>query len=277
MYTNEHRKGINHNYRKFIVLTYRRSGANYFLELLRSHHQIVAFANLYEKNKLGFIYPGYPRFDCKKTLEYRDKKPVDFLNKIIFGNYHENIRTVGFKIIYEIDQPAVLDYLRSMPDLKVIILQRQNLLRVHLSDMIAKSTNKWHALLKEHEGWVKESGLDSRIRVIENKSDPILPPDFKIELDYNKCLDEFLYITRLTEKFDAFFNPANTLALKYENILDDQTKETKKVLDFLGADEQLLTSRLIRINNRPLHDVISNYADLKEKFKGSAWEKFFEE
>ena len=131
-YTNEHLKGNNKSYQKFIILTYRRTGANYFLDLLRSHSAIVAYATLFENGKLGFVYPGYPNPRSKQTLEYRDKYPREFLKKRIFRNFNENIKAVGFKMVYKTGHPQILEYIRTLPEVKIIHLQRRNIQLIQL-------------------------------------------------------------------------------------------------------------------------------------------------
>lgn len=276
-YTNEHLKGNNHEYQKFIVLTYRRSGANFFLDLLRSHPQIVAYAGLFEKDKVAFFYTGYPPVDCKSTLKYRDKYPVEFLQKRVFGTYSDAIKSVGFKIIYELKQQQVLEYLRAMPDLKIIHLQRKNLLRLHLSDKIAATTNKWHAVSKEHEQWVNAVGDGQRGRLVDDPQHSILPDDLKITLNYQECLKEFEKITRLRNEFKGFFMQQSLLDVYYEDLLTNLSTETTKVLSFLNVENQDLNSRFLKINNKKISDLITNYAQLKNEFAGSEWAQFFED
>ena len=276
-YTHPHLNGENDSYQKFFLLTYRRCGANYFLDLLRSHPNIVSFAGLYEKNKLGFSYPGYPQVSDKRTVRYRDHYPIEFLKKRIYRNYSSEIKAVGFKLIYETRHPSVLEYLKQSEDVKLIHLQRRNLLRVHLSDMIAKKTQKWHVLSKEHEQEIKKIDAESFISYSHEKKDTILPDEFKIELLYENCISEFEKITQLIEHFQKFFSKNKVHVIYYEDLIENLEEETRKVQEFIGVENKALTSRFIRINNKKLSDVISNYYELKEKFNGSPWEKFFDD
>jgi len=275
-YTNEHLNGNNRTYQKFILLTYRRTGANYLLDLLRSHPDIVAFATMFEYGKLVYVYPGYPSLHCKKTLKYRDKYPFEFLKKRVFRNYSHNIKAVGFKMVYETRHPEVLEYIKNKMDIKVIHLQRKNLLRVYLSDTIASTTNTWHILSKEHEQFVKDIGAESRVRIIEKNDLPVSADDFKIALKYKDCLKEFIKISNYTKKFKNYFKPEQVLNIYYEDLLVNFNEEIRKVQDFLGVEYRVLTSRFIKINRKKLSDTISNYTELKEKFAGSKWEVFFE-
>ena len=276
-YSNENLNGNNTSYQKFIVLTYKRTGSNYFLDLLRSHHKIVSFGSLYGRKSPAFLYPGYPPVTCKKTLNYRNNHPIKFLEKKVFRNYSKNIHAVGFKLNYENNYQGVMEYLKNIPNLKVIHLLRRNLLRLYLSDMIAANINKWHAINKEHLQFTRDIGAESRVQIIEEVNKSVLPDNFSIELKYEDCLVEFINISNYIKKFQNCLNPDQTLVVYYEDLLINQGEEMRKVLSFLGVDNLLLTSRFVKINNKKLSMIISNYFELKKKFANSEWELFFDE
>ena len=269
--------GNNKTYQKFVLLTYRRTGANYFHDLLRSHKAIVAYAAMYEQGRIGFIYPGYPSPYNKCLLKYRNNYPIDFLNHRIFGNYSHNIKAVGFKIVYETAHPVVFEYLSKQTDVKFIHLQRRNILRLYLSDMIASKLNIWGAVARENENLFKNNKAESFTKVIEKNEDKVLPDDFTIKLDYEDCLKVFIKIKGFVEKYNNYFKPGQVVNLYYEDLLINPDKELEKIQKFLGVDYQKLTSRFIKINNQKLYDVIENYSDLKKRFTGTEWAVFFED
>ncbi len=276
-YTNKHLIGNNRSYQKFILLTYRRTGANYFLDMLRSHPAIIAFATMLEEGRTSFIYPGYPSPYCKRTIQYRNKYPIDFIDSRVFGNYSKDIDAVGFKIVYETGFPFVLDYLLKQPDVKFIHLQRRNTLRLYLSDMIATKTNVWGAVTKENEYLFKNNKAESFTKVVEKKENRILPDGFTIKLDYNECLKEFIKINEFANKYKNCFASDRIINIYYEDLLINLDEELIKVQDFLGVDYHSLSSRFIKINNSKLSDIIENYAELKGQFAESEWAVFFDE
>jgi hypothetical protein len=274
-YTNAHFNGNNRSYQKFILLTYMRSGSNHFLDLLRSHEQIISYGNLWGKG-LTYPYPGYPTPNSKRLMKYRKKYPVEFVNTKIYQAFNESIRAVGFKISYD-KPPQVLDYLRTLPDLKVINLQRVNLLDMHLSYLISRETKKTQALMKDDEQFVKDLGVLSRMKILEKATDPTLPENFKIEVNYEECFAQFEKISSHVEKFQDFFRPEQVLVVYYHDLVNDPAAVSRKVLDFLGVDQKPLKSRFIKINTKKPSEVISNYSQLKERFAGSKWEEYFKE
>lgn len=276
-YTHEHLNGNNLSYQKFILLTYKRTGSNYLSDLLRSHPQIVSFGSLFGKKNPAFLYPDYPSVTCKMTLNYRNNQPIEFLEKNVFRSYHQSIKAVGFKMNYDSEFHHVIEYLKQLPDLKVIHLIRNNYLKIYLSDMIASYLNKWHAINIEHKQFIESTGTESRVLSIEKNEQPILKDDFHLELKYEDCLNEFIKIKDHVENFRKYFKPEQTLDVYYEDLLKNSKNVTGQLLSFLNTDQIELTSRFVKINNKKSSEIISNFYELKKQFSGTEWEVFFEE
>jgi len=271
LFTNEHRKGTNKNYQKFILLTYRRFGSNYFLDLLRSHPEIVAFSGIFEKDRIAFIYNNYPEFRCKEAIKYRNKYPIPFLNKIIFGNYSDRINAVGFKLTFDNNTPEIFNYISENKNIKIIKLYRKNYLEAYLSNLIAENSNVWHYLKQDSEK-LKDTDLKQIIKFVNNESEI---ENIKLKLNYNECLKEFINLKNLTENSYKQFPKNNILNIYYEDLISNYSATINETLDFLGVPNQQLKSNFIKINNRKLSEVIINYDELKESFKGTEWFSFF--
>ncbi len=78
-------------------------------------------------------------------------------------------------------------------------------------------------------------------------------------------------------KYADFSPKENTLIIYYEDILNDRQEETGKALDFLGVDKLELKTMLKKINDKKLYDIVSNYTELKDKFKGTEWYQFLDD
>jgi hypothetical protein len=63
----------------------------------------------------------------------------------------------------------------------------------------------------------------------------------------------------------------------YEDLIQNQQQVTETLLNFLGVENKTLSSVLLKQNTRTLNDVIINYKELEEKFRGSKWAWFFTE
>lgn len=276
-YTNSHLNGSNENYMQFILLTYRRTGSNHLLDLLRSHPDIVAFSGLYEDKKLGFTYPGYPAFTDKATLNYRNFFPLDFLKSRIFRKYCDNVKAVGFKVIYEIRFKSVLKYLQSLPNLKVIHLQRNNLLEIVISDLLAKKTGIWHIVDNDCRNDAVKAGLDSKAKFVNKGTNAETLNGIRINIDYDYCLGEFRKIDNLRRRFDSVFHQNNMLHLSYDELMANPQQTCSRVLNFLEVEQRELSSRFFKINNLPKSGIVINYDSLKKKFEGTEWYSFFDE
>lgn len=276
-YTNEHFNGNNKNYQKFVLFSYRRSGTNFFLDLLRSHPEIVAYGGLFG-DKLGYIYKGYPMYNNKIILNYREKYPIGFLENNIYRSFSDKIKAVGFKITYE-KAPIIINHIKALDDIKIINLRRRNIFRMVLSNMIAVKTQKWHAVDSEYEELATEIKATSRVRIIddEKKGKSVLPDDFQIYIDYEECVKAMTEIKSYLIKYENFFPQNRTLVLYYEDILSNRKAQTDKALDFLGVEKFELNTKLKKINDKKLYDIIINYDELKTKFENTEWAKFLDD
>lgn len=290
-------KGIFENkpdYCKFIILGKGRSGSNFLRGLLNSHTQIITFGELFrDYNHIGWEFPDFEKhFESKELVElmqnhptkfledfvfkafpkeidfekYLQSKrmaaliqnhPTHFLERIIFKKRLSRVLAVGFKLFYyhaKLDSRQVIwDMLRERKDIKVIHLKRHNTLREILSLKKAFKTNRWTNITGNEE---------------EN---------FSIFLDYEECLREFTYAQQAKEEYELLFQEHSVLELVYEDLSNDYQGEMKRVQEFLGVVPEPVQPLTYKQSNQALPEAISNYFELKKKFKGTAWAEYFEE
>ncbi|NEQ73522.1 MAG: sulfotransferase [Okeania sp. SIO2C9] len=96
-----------------------------------------------------------------------------------------------------------------------------------------------------------------------------------VQLDYDDCLKQFEETKKWEEEYDSFFNKHQKIEVIYEKLVQDTVQETRRMQDFLGVKPQKLYSLTLKQNQGTLSERISNYYELKEKFKDSPWIKFF--
>jgi uncharacterized protein YdcH (DUF465 family) len=246
------------NYQKFLLLSRGRMGSNFLLTLLNNHPELVCYFEPFrkkfkEKRRLAIEQDG------KHYLEYNFFKP--------FPKY---INAVGIKMFYthgrypQLDESntgitsygPVWDYFVERLSIKVIQLTRANLLRVYLSEQKAKQSGDWHNFRGSNK--------------FKNNIGPI-------ELDYEHCRKAFQHIKQREMEFSELFRGHEKLDIQYDQLTTNRQETLREIQRFLGVTELHLTTPLMKQNSDSLADNITNYEELKAKFKGSEWEHFFEE
>lgn len=266
---NPHLKGDNLNYQRFIILASPRTGSNYLVSLLKSHTRVICYGEVINPKFAHFGYPGY---DQRRFVAFRDKYPVRFMEEMIFRKYSPSVAAVGFKIFYHHAREGRLKkiwpYLKELPDFKIIHLKRKNPLKSFLSYRLAKMTDIWQIYDASQSNNLLESALSMYRTAVMKET--------KIRLDYTECLNYFLRIQKRINQCNNFFKEKPILEVFYEDLDKDCLKEMERIQKFLNLETETLSSSLKKQNIRPLTETISNYWELKEKFKDTYWINFFD-
>ncbi|MEM8644159.1 MAG: sulfotransferase [Pseudomonadota bacterium] len=238
------------DYTRFVIVCRSRVGSNMLSSYLNSHANAVVKAEEF----------SFYRIKESDGLASRD--PAQHLAREVFCAYPASVKAVGFKLFYthgrRVDpgQPTVWELLRNDPELKVIHLVRNNILRSHLSEAIAFKTEKW-----------TQSG---RINSI--------PSDSKtVTLDADKCRKAFEKTEQGREEADQCFAAHERLDICYEDLASKPQATLRRVLPFLNLPPRRLGSYHSKQNPEPLSHLIENYAELEKQFSGTPWQRFFED
>lgn len=247
------------DYCRFIILGTARSGSNFLLGLLNSHSQIIAFGELFRSyDSIGWDLPDYdPYLQSRSLTSLMQSDPSRFLEEKVFRKFPKQISAVGFKIFYyhaqDDSRETVWTFLRDQKDIKVIHLKRSHTLRRILSLKKAHKTNRW----------TNTTGTEEE--------------ETAISLDYEECLKAFTEATEIKKQFDIHFEGHHKIDVSYEDLSDDYESEMKRIQEFLGVNYEVVKPSTYKQSNQPLSETISNYFDLKRKFKDTPWEEFFED
>ena len=210
-------------YNKFVIVTRSRTGSNLLVSMLNNHCDIEAYGEV------------FARLNNKSPKEVWDAT---------FGMKPEHIKHVGFKIFYyhPLDSRSqdMWTYLVSDKSIKVIHLQRENLLRVYVSRLIAGKTDIW-----KNESGGKE---------ITSK---------KVKVDTDEMLVDFKKTQSMIKKANGLFASHSTINISYESLASDKEREMAKVFNFLNVPNQNVASSLKQQNPEKLKDLIINYDDVK--------------
>ena len=251
--------GGHSDYCRFIILGTARAGSNFLRGLLNLHSQIIAFGELFRFcDSIGWDLPPYDQYlQSRSLIALMQSDPSRFLEKKVFRRFPKQISAVGFKIFYYHAQDdarrSAWAFLRDQRDLKVIHLKRNNTLRLTLSLKKAHLTDKWTDTTGGEED------------------------NLAIEFDYEECLQAFTQAPEVRKQYDIFFEGNDKIDVFYEDLYSDREREMKRIQEFLGVDYEVVKPSTYKQAKQPLSKAISNYFELKEQFRGTPWEEFFEE
>ncbi|MBE7443828.1 MAG: sulfotransferase domain-containing protein [Planctomycetia bacterium] len=248
------------DYCRFIILGRARSGSNFLRSLLNAHSQIVTFGELFRSyDSIGWEFPDHDQYlQYQSLISLMQSNPVGFLEKKVFRKFPKRILAVGFKLFYyhaqDNSRKAVWPYLKDQKDLKIIHLTRINTLKLILSLKKAFKSNRWTDIAGQGQ-----------------------EEDFVVSLDYKECLHEFTWSEEVKKQYDIYFEDSPKIDVFYENLSKNYNDEIRRVQEFLGINYEVARPSTYQQSKQPLSKSISNYFELKEKFKRTPWEKFFED
>lgn len=249
-------KRSHRDYVRFVLLGRSRTGSNFVRGLLNSHPQIIAYGEVFKTNeRVEWGLDEYP--GTAGELEMLQRDPTAFLEQALFRGYPNEIAAVGFKLFYyharENGLEALWPYLEAHNEIRVLHVKRRNMLRTHLSRARAVQTDRWANVSGEREA------------------------EQPITLDFNACLDDFTQTSQWEADYDRFFSAHPKYDVIYEDLLADFNQQATRIQDFLGVKRMKLEPDTYKQSQKPLSQAIANYQELKEKFAGTRWEKFFDE
>ncbi len=261
-YRNPLPEGSNYNYRKFIIVATQRTGSTFLMNILRSHSKIVCYDEIFMHN----IKPvwGFKRID-ENTHRMSVRHPVEYLEKIYFRNYSDNVKSVGFKLMYDqISHSNVKKILSTFGENDLIIhLKRKNKLRTYLSLKKADSTSVYHVLAS----YVPE--------VI--KGNPVSINKDPIYISRNEFMKFVTRVNRNEHLYNKLIYNNNHIDMYYEDLESNHFGQVANVIERLGLQHEELISINQKMNDKPLSYALSNYNELKNEFKNTDYSCYFDE
>jgi LPS sulfotransferase NodH len=243
-------------YTRFIILGRSRTGSNFLRGLIDSHPAVMSLGEVFRnREEIDFDNPDYLSSEAVLALYQSD--PVGFLETVIFRIVPQQISALGFKLFYYHARTppfdAIWPVLEADTNLHVIHIKRDNILRTHLSRENAQKSGRW----------VNTSG-DSEEQT-------------SYMLDFDECLRDFNQTREWEQTADQFFKHHPLLEVIYERLAEDPVSETARIQKFLGLEPHPLQARTYKQIQKPLTQSIQNYYELKARFTGTEWAKFFED
>lgn len=257
-------------YSKFVIISHLRSGTHMLRTLLESHPALVCQTEVFNSDDPALPFPlATPGKDILEQWVYRDFDPAIKSVGFVLQAYHP----WGLKAFPGIrENPSwgdIWDLLEAMPGLRVIHLWRENLLRRHLSHVMARQTGTWH-------NW--DPGRVAAITHLHTpQAGAVIPGDRpRVILDPDLLRVDFEEVEQLHRAVVRRFGSGQYLALSYEQLCRDSEGQGARLLEFLELPAQPLAAAVSRLENRPLPDSIQNFPALRALFADTRWAGFFD-
>lgn len=240
---------------QFVIIANERTGSNLLVSLLSSHPDIHQYGEIVGESILR-------QEDIHTKI--RNVGPVRYIKNGFRKRFYK--RAVGMKFLYHqlqaryaerwsIDElSGILNELREDKKIKIIHLKRRNRLKVLVSAELARLTKEY----------VK--------RDPNNKS-----PEIPMTLTPEKCTSFFQEIGENETYFETCFQSHETIDIYYEDLISDTKNVCRRVLDLLQVETCDLKSTTLKQSQKPLSERIQNYKELKQYFKNTPSEIFFED
>ncbi len=239
----------------FVIICRARTGSNFLTWLLDSHPNIWPLAEPFGPYELQKTWVQ------KQLIQHGLLTYLDHQLHPKAGNL-----MAGIKILYKQLEPGyaqewalaelsdVIPFFQTRQNLKIIHLKRRNRLRSFISTKIV-NLNQTFIL------------FDPKKR--DN--------DIVLELTVDECETAFRQIEQLEAYYDQCFAEHQVLELFYEELTTNTVAEGKRILAFLALDDRPLKAMTVKQNTRPLNQIVTNYAMLKQHFADTPWSCYFDE
>lgn len=227
----------NKNYKKFIIITYARTGSNLLMSYMDSHKNVEAKGELF------------------RNLEGKTTKQV--WNG--FFNYkNRKISNAGFKLFYthpfHTDDRSVWEIIENDRDIRIIHLVRKNKLRTYISGEIAKKTDKW----------------------TRKKNSKISTNDKRLEIDFSDFETRVSKIDQFEKEARERFKNHDFLEVCYEDLVSEKDNTMNAIFDFLSVERSLSKTSYKKQNSESLKDLVINFDDFVSNLSKSEFSYLLE-
>jgi LPS sulfotransferase NodH len=268
--------------RRFMVLASARTGSNLLLSLLSAHPGIKTYGELFNLDTLR-------RTDLLEALN----DPVLYLGKKVYADHRPEIAAVGFKMFYD---HLTDDYFRKLID----PAETSDRLRekfVQFSAFI-EANYDWPTLQKRFRDAWDFLGADRRLLIVHLRRRNMLEtlvshktalmtaqwwslkndgqPKTTLRLDPDECRRYFQKLDAFAADADAAFGRHRKIDVFYEDLVAAPPQVLAQVFAFLGIPDQPVSTIMKKQITAPTSEVVVNYRQLKEWFRDTKWNAFFE-
>ena len=154
-------------------------------------------------------------------------------------------RIVGCKIFGSQVSAEQLALLLTLPNMRVIVLRRRNQLRQHVSEEIARHTDRW-------------------MQSTSGESIELPASERSVTIDVARFSKSRAWSRTTFRAFEVLTEGLPRIDVWYEDLAEDLDAELRRIASFLGAGAPRTesTPQLTRQNPEPLRDLITNYEEV---------------
>lgn len=270
----------------FMITCPSRSGSTFLVHLLRSHPDILCHGEVLVGDRLTGIYGSYRTKSLKnpEILEQLAEERRENFERFFYQRVldSQDKKLVGFKLksdeLVLPEYEVVKDVVARDRDIAVIHLNRRNFLERYLSWYVADQVTGIHMVHQTQElPDVPPVHLDPQACLADFKAaqerETFTRTLFKDHPMIEVCYEDLVAAhENVSHHIFDFLRPPRRFrtSLSHEKVFHD-------ICDFLGASRRFLTSVTKKIIQRPPHEAISNYTELKSFFQGTPYIEFFTE
>lgn len=248
-------------YTPLCVLSTARSGSNFLIHTLRMHPAVFMYGEAFSHVERVREIAMWP--DKQRRPHYGGGSVRRFLEGTVFPPEKENRLVVGFKLFP--DHAKWLPYpqrfwrlLDSVPGLKVLELERENLLDVILSLRLAVRDKSWY--------------------VTPAMQPPLQEP---IWIDYDYCVGALQKLRREREASRKRLPHADRMRVTYDSLSHNTPSCAEEIYAWLGVPGgyRAPAAGPVRQRRVPRSEAIANFDELRSRIDAESpeWLSYFDE
>ncbi|MBG0749664.1 MULTISPECIES: sulfotransferase family protein [Pectobacterium] len=232
-------------YQKFAIVSTPRAGTHLLRTLLGSHPNIEMHGEAF--NRFG-----------QHLLPYsvKDTAIEAILHRHLFKPYFEYVEAVGFVLFRDLDttwsDAPIWPALQAIPNLKLILLERQSRLQQFVSLKKSLRDRIWY--VGQHDS-----------RPVSHDKIAVSPDELTAFIDNNLENQALFY---------QAFQHHDILSLDYETLMSAPDRVASTVLSFLGISDFRLCAGTGKKETRSIDTIVSNVDDLRTTLTGTKYESY---
>ena len=260
---------------EYVLLGMPRTGSTLLLTGLGKNPDILTFGELFHQveHERRVVHP-VQRDGVSYPFDPQQHDAIEFLKEHVYNPALWSHVAVGFKLFAEkVEGPGTERLFARMkdsfPKLKTLQIIRENYLAVLTSREIAKVTNEWVVYNKTSETSSITSAAEKLSRDQRERPTVEIAPDMAQRYFEN--------MERVDRFFSDFFGGPRHLVVYYDDLAREFALQMQNVFEFLGVQSMHVEPAIKKQSSRPLSESISNFEQLRDVFRSTRFEKFFED